>query len=146
MTTIAWDGKTVAADSLKVYGAYASPGNYEKIIQRAGIVFACAGNASLFEPMIKWYLDGADPKECPCVGKDEAALLVFRDDKAFYYRTEAPYADEPHAPDAWGAGSEFAIGAMHAGADARRAIEIAITCSPFSGRDVVAVELAEAAA
>jgi ATP-dependent protease HslVU (ClpYQ) peptidase subunit len=143
MTTIAWDGKTVAADGLGTCGQYALPGNFKKIIQKNGIVFAGTGTLVLLKPMIKWYFEGADPKECPCSGKDEFTLLVFRNGKVLYYRTETPYAAEFAAPDAWGSGAEFAIGAMHAGADARRAVEIAAICNTHTGRDIISVDLSD---
>ena len=142
MTTIAWDGKSVAADSQCTYGSYISPVNYRKLIKRDGIVFACTGSGPLFSPLVDWYLSGHDPKSCPtATGDYTSTLLVFRDGKAFMLKTEMPYPEEMHAPDAWGAGAEFAIGAMHAGADASRAVEIAIKCNPYTGGEVLCFEL-----
>ena len=142
MTTIAWDGKSVAADSQCTYGSYISPENFKKLIKRGDVVYACTGTGALFKPLIEWYYAGADPNTCPHLGKEGgAALLVFRGGKSLVLKTDMPYPDELHAPDAWGSGADFAIGAMKAGADAQRAVEIAIECDPYTGGKVMCFEL-----
>jgi hypothetical protein len=144
MTTICWDGKSVAADTMACTGDYRTPAKILKVKQVGDIVFAMSGMSALFEPCIKWYLDGHDPESMPCWrggGDNASRLLVFKDGRCFAFHTSLPYPDENFAPDAWGAGENFAIGAMKAGADARRAAEIAIECNPFTGGEVQVVDL-----
>lgn len=138
MTTIAWDGKSVAADGQVTYGGqYIGPKSFREIKRIDDTVYALVGSAALFDPFIKWYRDGADPYDPLCVEKDDTtALLVFQDGQCLMYKTNIPYPDELHAPDAWGSGCEYAIGAMMAGADAKRAVEIAAVCNPGTGGEI----------
>lgn len=143
MTTIAWSGTEVAADSQVSYGMCRGAGKVSKLERRGGVVYACTGTAPLFGPMIKWVEeDGADPEKKPKIPDEKATtLLVFKDGKCFAYRTDIPYPEEMAAPDAWGSGAEFAIGAMRAGATAKRAVEIAIACDVHSGGPVQVIDL-----
>ena len=92
--------------------------------------------------MVTWYLNGADADKVPSV-KDEGrgCLIVFTNGRCFTYVTASPHADECFAPDAWGSGYQYAIGAMKAGADARRAVEVAIDCDVETGGRVQTVDL-----
>lgn len=143
MTTIAWDGKSVAADSMKSAGVYVTrSGSFEKLVRRGQEVFAFAGSAPLFAPMIEWYLAGADAQKCPKDADDgSSALIVFKEGRCFQYILETPYPEELFAPDAFGAGSDFAIGAIKAGASVHRAIEIASECTPHTGGAIQVIDL-----
>jgi hypothetical protein len=139
MTTIAWDGKCVAAESRKTLESFLFPADYNKIEQRGEEVFAHCGVSALFMPMIEWYLAGAIPKDYPTGG--DIWFLVFRKGRAFCFTPNTPYPDEAHAPFGWGSGGVYAIGAMRAGADARRAVEIAIECDIESGGRINVMDL-----
>jgi hypothetical protein len=145
MTTIAWDGKSVAADSRKTFGVFPSPSNYSKLIIKGDIVFACTGCMPLFAPLVDWYLAGAVAKDCPRPAFNEidndTVLIIFREGRAFRLTVSVPYAEEVHAPIGWGSGGEYAIGAMRAGADTQRAVEIAIECDIQSGGPVEVIDL-----
>jgi len=145
MTVIAWDGRTVAADSLNCYGSSRAVAPVRKLRERNGIVFGLTGSGALFEPMIAWYLAGADPKNVPSCGDSykSTVLLVFTKDNASFYKIEMPYPDEISPPDAWGAGSDFAIGAMEVGADAKTAVEAAIRREAYTGGPVLVFDLHE---
>lgn len=148
MSTIAWDGELVAAESQVTYGGSmrASKGVCKLRVQD-GIVYACTGQGSLFEPMVDWIKAGGDPEKCPKVtGDHHASVIVFRDGKAFLYKNEVPYPDEMFPPDAWGSGCEIAIGAMRADArrgdiDARRAVAIACEVNVYSSGEIYYVSL-----
>lgn len=142
MTTIAWTNGQVAADSQVSYGICRGAGAATKLKRKGNVVYACTGTAPLFDPMIKWVEDGADPEKRPKISDEKATtLLVFRDGKCFAYRTDVPYPEEMSAPDAWGSGAEFAIGAMRAGASPAQAVEIAIVCDVHSGGPVQVIDL-----
>jgi hypothetical protein len=138
MTTIAWDGKTVAADTQAELGPYTSPVPHYKIKREEDVVYAISGTFALFQPLITWHRSGAFPSSVPKVESDDAStvLLVFEGNRCFALTPSLPYPDECFAPDAWGTGARFAIGAMKAGCDAKRAVEIAIECDVHSGGDV----------
>jgi ATP-dependent protease HslVU (ClpYQ) peptidase subunit len=145
MTTIAWDGKFIASDGQKSSGNYICPGSATKIIRRENMVFALTGISSLFEPMIDWYLKGAAPKECPRPLSENSSsfsiLIIFKEGKAFKVSSNIPYPEEVFAPDAWGSGGVWAVGALKAGADVRRAVEIAIECDTSSGGEIQVMDL-----
>ena len=144
MTVIAWDGRSVAADTQCSSGGYLSPIPARKIIKRGEFVYGIAGWSAWFEAWIKWHETGAHPACVPTSGVDaeqSGNFLVFQAGKAFSCSAQMPYLQEVGAPDAWGSGCDFAIGAMHAGADARQAVEIAIACSPSCGGSIDVIEL-----
>lgn len=144
MTIIATDGYRVAADSLATFGTCRSLKPAEKLKIEDGIVFAMSGSVPLFDPLIAWYLDGAKPDEMPKVDDDDhSTLFVFSGERqAAFYKTELPYGETVTSfPMAWGVGSEFAIGAMDAGADVENAVRIAINRSVWLGGAVQVIDL-----
>jgi len=76
MTTIAWDGHVLAADSLS-----SSDGNalwhHSKVHKfSSGAVCGTAGVSSFRKVFIDWYEAGADQKNKPTIGGDFSALVV----------------------------------------------------------------------
>lgn len=146
MTVIAWDGRSVAADSLVTFGGYISPNRAQKIILLRDFAYGITGFCGWFHAWIAWHEAGADPAKTPdaSVPPDRSGnFLVFQGQDAFCCSKEMPYLQKAGAPDAWGAGCDFAIGAMRAGADARRAVEIAVACSSSCGGEIDAIDLSE---
>lgn len=151
MTTIAWDGKTVAADSQAQCGDYRIPESVKKIRRVGDTVYALTGQASMFGPMIAWHQAGAHPDSVPKCSDDDAnnsGLMVFKDGRCLRYKAAVPFPEEVFAPDAWGAGCYFAIGAMVAGdvtgnpISAETAVKVAIRCNSDTGGDVMVEEVA----
>jgi hypothetical protein len=153
MTTIAYDGISIAADSAKFGGERLRIStSAQKIFQRDGKVFATAGNFVLQEPWIKWYLDGHDPAKKPAGvhdREDDIGLWVFDGGKLWQFSSELPYPSEVSAPFAMGSGSDFAMGAFRLGdvvdrrVTAKEAVAAAIACDPFSGGPVQVIDLRE---
>lgn len=144
MTTIAWDGKTVAADSLKTIrdGFERRAGSFQKIKRVGDIVYAITGSAALFDPLIEWHKEGAFRNKMPKDKHDGySALLVFSEGRCFCYTTDIGYPEELFAPDAFGSGSDYALGALHAGVDAARAVQVAMICNPQTGGEIQVVDL-----
>jgi hypothetical protein len=114
----------------------------QKLKIRNGAVFGLTGNGALFDPMIQWYIDGANPEALPKCAEAYAdtALIVFRQGHACFYKVNLPYPDDAAAPDAWGAGADFAIGAMEAGASAEQAVELAIRREAYCGGPVQVID------
>jgi ATP-dependent protease HslVU (ClpYQ) peptidase subunit len=145
MTVIAWDGRYVAADSLVCYGSTRGAGPVKKIRTTAKAAYALTGHGALFDPMIEWIENGAKPDDKPSCGDNysDTLILQFLDGKCYGYRVSLPYPDELIAPDAWGAGADFAIGAMEAGKNAAEAVEIAIRRETYTGGPVEFIDLHE---
>lgn len=143
MTTIAWDGKSVAADSMMLAGnGQIRPGSASKIARVGDTVYAITGALALFWPLIHWHSEGAKIGAKPGISeKDGASFFVFKKGKCFCYPADSAYPDELFPPDAWGYGGDFAIGALMAGADARKAVEIACLVNPHTGGSVEIVDL-----
>jgi len=137
MTVIAWDGRMVAADGLGVADGRRSFRASEKIVEKDGVVYATTGRMGpLQDAWIAWYEAGADPANPPPQGgaaEDCGNFIVFKHAKCFIFSHVVPYACEEVAPCAFGSGGDYAMGAMIAGADAERAVEIAIMCDVNCG-------------
>jgi hypothetical protein len=143
MTTIAWDGKTVAADKLGVAGHVRQAGFFTKLIRVADTVYGFTGTWAYFGPMVEWHLAGADPAKLP-VGPNEddtTTLIVFKDGRCFTYDHKVPYPDEHFAPAAWGTGADFAITILAANGIPIQAVEVASMLDVFSGNGVDVIDL-----
>jgi hypothetical protein len=142
MTTIAWDGRTVAADSQVAAGGVVV-GSAQKLRHVGDTVYSLTGSGCLFDPMIKWAEAGLTPEAKPVAEGDaaETTLLIFRGGRAWMVKPVLPYLEELFAPDAWGAGAEIAIGALDHGASAEQAVQIAIKRSIHTGGAVQTIDL-----
>ncbi len=143
MTTIAWDGCTVAAETLAVVSGTRSPGHADKLLRIGNIVYAFSGADAYFRPMVAWHQAGAKPADFPKEMRDEydSGLSVFEDGKCFRYTTKLPYPDEYQAGSAWGSGTDFAMAIMADGGSAEHAVEIAMKLDPHSGGEVRSIDL-----
>jgi hypothetical protein len=130
VTTIAWDGKTLAVDSRMTGGCMVRSEEAKKLFAlENGSYLAGCGEMQDVLLAVEWLNDGAKKDEKPTLGDEFAALIM---DCGRCYRIEkkllrwdvcAPFA-------AAGSGYEVALGAMAAGADAVRAVEIASRFDP----------------
>lgn len=108
-----------------------------------GTVLAWTGTLALALAISQWYQSGAIPADFPEPGDNEdfARLVVFQTDGQIFgyeqYGVGIPILD-PFA--AWGAGRDFALGAMAMGADARKAVEVACQFSTHCGLGVDAID------
>ena len=144
MTTIVTDGRTIVSDSLATTGnCFIDPSPLVKFIPYDDIVFAFAGTACLFKPLVEWYKKGAKPKEVPTVEECESWLWVFQGNKLYEVSNAYPYPLEISAPSAMGSGRPYATAALILGADPVLAVEAAIRCDPYSGGQVKIFELPE---
>jgi hypothetical protein len=146
MTTIAWCGRYVAADTQVTYkDGLRSTHSFVKVKVIGGVVYACCGSAPLFQPLIDWYLAGHNPKDVPQDYPGSASdLIVFKKDgSCTLFGTNVPYPMEFEAPEAWGSGSPLALVALEMGADARRAVEVTLKFDTSSGGEVQFFDLHE---
>jgi hypothetical protein len=138
MTTIAWDGKTLAADTR----ATSSGMPYRAVKLFAlpdGALFAGSGDYGQIRAVKEW-LEKADPSALKPKADDFAGLLIAPTGEAFRLEEmliRLPLHESFHA---MGSGRDFAMAAMHCGRTAREAIEIAALYDVFTGGEVMAFD------
>jgi hypothetical protein len=136
VTTIAWDGKSIAADTQMESSGWIVPAKGKKLRKLSpGVVAAIVGDYEKFEPFLHWFErkeifgDPFDLGEDARVIVATAAPCVTVYEGKGWFRLAAPFL-------AWGSGWPAAVAAMHMGADARRAVEIAAMVDPSTSSDV----------
>lgn len=140
MTTIAYRDGILAADT-QVCGGGGRAGTVVKVVRRSdGHLAGTAGDLSWAQRLHGWFMGGENGEPpLPKEGGGEAILI--RPDGGVHYvdevRTHTLKAD-CHAS---GSGSQFALGAMAAGATAERAVEIACSLDIHTGGEVTVVKL-----
>jgi ATP-dependent protease HslVU (ClpYQ) peptidase subunit len=144
MTTIAWDGKTLAADKLVSFGGL--PRTVTKIFRVGSVLVGIAGNAAEGYDMIEWVRGGCKAEDFPASQRDKdswvSCLLVSDRELALYERAPKPIVIEDGF-FACGSGRDFAMAAMHIGKSAREAVEIASLFDISTGNGVDVLELSE---
>lgn len=139
MTTIAWDGKTLAADTQSTSGGL--PWTTIKAYRlNDGRLFAGSGAAEDCEAVREWLEKGGDKPTL----KDFIGLLIDNnsqcwslEDKLHKIPVQAPF-------HACGSGRDFAMAAMHLGKSAREAVEFACLYDIYTGMPVTELSLERA--
>lgn len=136
MTTIAWDGKTLAGDTQTNHEPIIIPGKTRKIFKlRDGRLVGISGVVSEF-PSFLHYLESGESS-----GQLDVSALVVQGKQCMYYEGTRPsYLKRP--PAAIGTGTGYALAAMMAGADAKKAVQIACKLDPSSGGQVMTLNCA----
>ena len=133
MTTIAYRDGVLAADRLMTGGGARCAEVCKVARSKYGHLAAAAGNASGIASLHSWVVAGCDG-ELPRYEKGTMDGLVIYPTGRVFYWDGSPALIEMFGPFfAAGSGQEFAFGAMAVGADARRAVEIAIQFDTLSG-------------
>jgi len=127
MTTIAYDGETLAVDS-QITGSYVEYGT--KMFEEEGVFVTFCGEYGVALTMVQEYFDGE------ITARENDTSLVVLKDGILFELLAAGHLIPVDAPYAAGSGGPFAMGAMRAGASADQAVEIAIELDPHSGGDV----------
>jgi hypothetical protein len=136
MTTIAWDGKTLAGDTL-------ATGTFNRRVVkiwelRPGVYFGgCGLHSEVFE--VKEWLRYEKREERPEV--KECVGILIRNGKA--YRIEENLMEVPIIEDfhAVGSGACFAITAMYLGCNAEQAVDIASKFDEATGGDIMTISV-----
>lgn len=128
MTVIAWDGKTLAADRLAVFGGMCHEAS--KIFEHKGVLYGVAGHLNQAILFKEWIISGQCPDHLPGPNGVLNDLHVFEvyKGKAFGRDCDHITARVPLiGADCWaiGSGRELAMGAMLAGKDAQSAVRLA---------------------
>lgn len=125
MTVICFRAGQMAADSSCFVDDTAIHG-MKKVHRIGGGLVGCAGNVASIDAFVRWLRDGAIDGDYPLMESLEAIVVdprgrvsAYDDNSAEPIEVRAPYC-------AIGSGRDFALGALHAGADARGAVRAAI--------------------
>lgn len=131
MTTIAFDGKTLAVDSMANNGTFITSRTVRKMWGRTG-EFLCvvmAGPTAHYPPILRWLESGANPEDWKNWGA--VAWVVKKSGKVMRYI--GGYPEHIDGIDGDGSGAELALGAMATGASARVGLEIASRYDIYTG-------------
>ena len=150
MTVIAWDGKTLSADKQSTAGSLKR--KLKKIARLDnGHLVGATGNATDCKRYIEWYdninkLQEGESVDFPTwQGDTHPHLMVVTPWRGVYmYTGTNEYLDySENDVFAIGSGAEYAMGAMRAGADSIKAIEIASEFDAYCGMGVDILKLEE---
>lgn len=135
MTTIAWDGKTLAADKAATNAGFLS--TVTKIHRVRDSIVALAGDEAAVMAGLVWLRGAMNPHEYPEAMKTTDSILwVIRKGEFLRYGA-GPYPARVESPFlATGTGRDYALAAMYLGHDARRAVEIASALDNCTGNGI----------
>lgn len=144
MTTIAWDGNTLAADRCswsngtrrqvrKVFSVRAPDGHK--------FLIAFAGNGMFALAILAWMRGERDKPDCAGFMKadefeNQCALVIDEKRRVWQLGNQLNYSLMRERIYAFGGGQDIAWGALEAGATARKAIEIAMKRGDYAGLGV----------
>lgn len=144
MTTIATDGKTIAADGRATRGWEIVADDVQKIFARNGCVYAFSGADGMYESLMAWHQSGHNPRDVPACTVDGGwSMLVIDWQGTRRFINEAPYPCSVSQSYTMGSGRDFARAAMLCGKSPREAVEIAIRCDAASGGTITEIDIAE---
>lgn len=138
MTTVCWDGQTLAADRRTVnHGS--KHGTVTKIHSIRGSLCAITGAFDIGLELLDWYRNGAVPEDYPQLQVDtnECSLWVITPDRRItaYSRSPVPMVFEQQHMAA-GSGRDFALAAMFLGQSAEDAVRVACAFDVDSGNGI----------
>lgn len=125
MTTIAWDGRTLAADTQLTFGDTRSYCRKIILLPEKNWVWAAAGEAEA-ELKVLLYLKGERPEPDPKEMKKFEALIWDNEKKQMFFLEESPVLQPViNKIHAIGSGWQIAMAALHLGLPSRAAVETA---------------------
>ena len=125
MSIIAWDGKQIAADRQVVAGEIVQRGFKIKKLKNGEIV-GWTGNHAAGLLLVQWYENGADLDDWPEFqsSEDWSHIIICRSSGLYYTDSLPCWFKTKEKFTAFGSGRDVALGAMAAGASAKKAVEI----------------------
>ena len=143
MTTIAWDGTTLAADCCSWSGGVRR--KVRKVFKiytpdRGTLLVAFTGQAAFCMRVLDWMKGGERPTPSDFYDRAEitnqCAIAIDESRRVWVLGNDLYWLESLDTIYANGAGQEFAWGALEAGATAEQAIEIAMKRSDYAGLGV----------
>ena len=141
MTTVAWDGQTLATDRMASVGG-SKHASIKKIYTIKGGGYAAAsGHAGAIELMFRWLDHGAVIDDYPLTDPELCTVIVITEDsQLLQYDGPMPVKLEAKFY-AIGSGRDFALAAMHLGYDAKKAVEVGSALDQSTGNGIDSVTL-----
>lgn len=144
MTTIAWDGKTLAADTKCVRSG--TIGRVEAKIWRINspngpALFGGAGSYQDILAVKEWLEAGADETKKPTISDDQVTLLIVASGDCFTLESRLIPIRVMEPFFAIGTGMDFATCAMHLGKSASEAVAIASIFNNSTGGEITVLSL-----
>lgn len=139
MTTIVWDGRTLAVDSLRTAGGIIESYETKKLFLDVGNYVAATGCGDYQNVLqfIAWLRGDKDVK-FPTDKEDNGSGIAINKDgelmRFLFSGAGVPFREGSMFSD--GSGWELAIGALEAGADAEKALGIAIKRDAYTGGNI----------
>lgn len=142
MTTIAWDGKTLAADS-QVSRHGNDVARTVKVQKIGRLLVGACGTTSLNQRFVGWLSGGMQgPPPSLAIGDSKGCVIAIMPNGAIVEW------NGDHPPDmvrarfaAWGSGSDVALGAMAFGASAEQAVAAAATLDHATGGPITTLSV-----
>jgi hypothetical protein len=126
MTTLCFDGRYLAADTLSHRSNTPSNMLQPKITIEGGFAYAVGGMWCAMVPqLIKWHQEGAEPDGLPKAENGMLLIVELSTRRLWCVVPAVPYLDEEGAPFTVGSGGDIALGAIDAGKTAMEAVRIA---------------------
>lgn len=132
MTTIAFDGLTIACDG-QISSCLRLTTSYKKLRQFGDLYASAAGDLDCIELFFNWVDEGLEPHDFPALNQGFEGLIAQKGSKVVYTYSHRGMMVPFKAPYAIGSGSHLALGAMMAGATAEQAIKIASKLDLYTG-------------
>jgi hypothetical protein len=140
MTTIAFDGRTLAADKGAWSNGLHQPAKkVHRITAPDGrrYLVAFSGDAIFCSDVLRWMLGGEKPGKClPDDEQRDCAVVIDEQRRIWRLSHRLIYYRMYGRVHSHGAGQEVALGALMAGADAVKAIRITMAVSDYAARGV----------
>lgn len=139
MTTIATDGKTMAADGRgECYDLVVASALTKLVRLKDGSVLGLSGRVSV-RPRLAAWIEGSG--EFPKDSGDWTALHLTAGELRHYASRSGEAFDPIDVPAATGSGGELALGAMLHGASPLEAVAVAARRDPFTGGTITSLTL-----
>lgn len=144
MTTIATDGRVIAADGRFTWGDEIISEDMEKIVHSGPHVYGFTGTTIMMRPAIDWFEKGGDPETVPGKGNDKMdwTLLVITAEQAFILSNDGPYPMPVVFPFAMGKGGEAAAAVMAAGLSPLEAVQAVAKRFTHTGGAIRTIDIA----
>lgn len=140
MTTIATDGKSMVGDGQREHRGTITNRNAQKVRRlKDGTLLGTAGCVAMGDQVVEWLNNGGSVPELK--GDEGFVCLHLKAEGELYMIGPECVPSRIEPPFAVGSGMDFAVGAMHAGANPKRAVEIAVMCDPNSGGKITELSL-----
>lgn len=143
MTTIAWDGRTLAGDTLTVSSCMRSRCERKvfRIVTDAEdvVLLGVSGDEGIAMQVVEWVRRGAREGDRPKLEKDSFTGILVTNDAAFRLDSTLYLLKLMTPFHAVGMGRDYAMAAMHLGNSAREAVELAAVYDIYTGGEIIEV-------